>query len=483
MAEDSVLTKILITDDDEDDFFITSEIIKKIPLSNFKIDWCYNFDEALIKMKNKEYDLYFVDYRLGTKTGVELLKEATAAGCDDPIILLTGKGNIKIDIEAMQTGATDYLIKTELTTEKLERSLRYALDRASYLKALKASERKYRRIFENSRDVVFIADHELNILDINSQSEELFGFETAELIGNNLLNFIDKAQHKKYLVHTLATTKEINDWEVSLVNKDGDQSICIMTATVEDLTTNAPFIQGIIHDISNLRKAEKISLQIEKLAVAGRLVRTLAHEVRNPLNNITLSVEQLLQEEQKNESDRLYLDIINRNAHRINALIGELLNTSKPTDIVLKECVFQSLVDAVIATTIDRMTLKNIKLTLTVPDEPMIILVDYEKVKIALTNIVVNAIEAMEDTVGQLSVSLHATNEYSILRIEDNGCGISEENISRLYEPYFTQKRNGVGLGLSFTFNILQSHKASIDVTSKVGVGSTFIISFPNRFE
>ena len=93
---------------------------------------------------------------------------------------------------------------------------------------------------------------------------------------------------------------------------------------VDDI--NDTYVQGIIHDITNLKKVEKATLQAEKLAAAGRLVRTLAHEVRNPLNNITLSVEQM-QQEVKDETGLLYLDIILRNGRRISDLISELLNT------------------------------------------------------------------------------------------------------------------------------------------------------------
>ena len=85
----------------------------------------------------------------------------------------------------------------------------------------------------------------------------------------------------------------------------------------------------------------------------------------------------------------------------------------------------------------------------------------------------------MDEMEGMLTISLQQTNNMAVLVISDNGCGISEENISRLFEPYFTQKRNGVGLGLTFTLNILQAHKANIEVTSAPGTGTSFNITFP----
>jgi signal transduction histidine kinase len=237
-------------------------------------------------------------------------------------------------------------------------------------------------------------------------------------------------------------------------------------------------VQGIVHDITNLKKIEKATLQGEKLASTGRLVRIIAHEVRNPLNNITLSVEQM-QQDIKDEQMQLYMNIISRNGKRINDLISELLNTSRPSEITLVKQTFQNILDDVIAASVDRLTLKKIKLQLSYPNSTTEIMADKEKLKLALLNIVINAIEAMEEQTGQLSIMLQQLKNSVLLVISDNGCGISDEHVSRLFEPYFTQKRNGVGLGLTFTLNMLQAHKAEIEVSSKVGIGTTFYISFP----
>jgi len=470
--------RILLVDDDEDDFFITSQYIKHIQGADFIIDWCPQYAKALRHMVDKSHDIYFVDYRLGAKSGVDLLKEAIQNGCEEPIILLTGKGNYQVDIEAMETGAVDYLVKTDLTIEKLERCIRYALDRTSTLKALKRNERKYRNIFEKSKDIVFIGDADMGFQDVNEAVHTILGYTRFEVLDMSLYDLLEQPQHKMMLKQAFKDRKEINDWEITLQAKNGDIKSCIINATVDDTATHSNYIQGIIHDITNLKKIEKATLQAEKLAAAGRLVRTLAHEVRNPLNNITLSAEQM-EHELKDQGSELYLNIIQRNCRRISDLISELLNTSRPSDIVLEEHVLQSVIDEVIFSAIDRLTLKRIKLHVSYPDEKQTILSDREKLKVALLNIIINAIEAMEEQKGNLSISIHPLKEHVVLNISDNGCGISEENISRLFEPYFTQKRNGMGLGLPFTLNILQSHRAVIEVNSQEGSGTTFTITFP----
>lgn len=468
----------MIVDDDQDDYIITSEYIRHIPNTAYQTEWCPRYADALQQMIEQKYDLYFVDYRLGAKSGVDLLKAALDKGFEEPVILLTGKGNQAVDIEAMQLGAVDYLIKTELGIEKLERSIRYALDRAATLKALKSNERKYRGIFEKSKDIIFLVDEALNFIDINSAVLPFLGFERDEVLSMNICDLIEQAQHKKFLIQSIRQQKEVDDWEVQMLTKEGERKYCTLTASFEESHTGQMYVQGIIHDITNLKKIEKTTLQAEKLAAAGRLVRTLAHEVRNPLNNITLSVEQM-QQDMKDDGTLLYLDIIHRNSRRISDLISELLNTSKPGDVMLHELTMQAVLDDVIAASIDRLTLKRIKLQVNYPEQALKIAGDKEKLKLALLNIVMNAIEAMEENIGKLVITLENVDHNAVLTIADNGCGISEENISRLFEPYFTQKRNGMGLGLAFTLNILQLHRATIDVSSSLNEGTVFTVSIP----
>jgi PAS domain S-box-containing protein len=470
--------RILIVDDDEDDFIITREYIHSIPGNEFVIDWASNYKDGVKRLLAHDYDLYFVDYRLGAKSGVDFLKEALAHKCEEPIVLLTGKGNYEVDIQAMKFGAVDYLIKTDLAIEKLERCIRYALERADTLKALRANERKYRSIFEKSKDVVFVTDFDLNFKDVNDAIENLLGYSKEQMLTMNLSDLVDQQQHKEFLQQAIAERQEINDLELVLITGDNEKKYCVITLTNEVGEQDESYVQGIIHDISNLKKVEKATLQGEKLAAAGRLVRTIAHEVRNPLNNIMLSVEQI-QQDLKDEGMQLYMNIIQRNCKRISDLISELLNTSRPSEITLEKQALQNVLDDVIAASIDRLTLKKIKLQVSYPNHELQVMADREKLKLALLNIVINAIEAMQETKGQLSISLQQQNNDAVLTIADNGSGINEENISRLFEPYFTQKRNGVGLGLTFTLNILQAHKGNIEVSSQPEKGTTFTITFP----
>jgi PAS domain S-box-containing protein len=468
--------RILVVDDDEDDFFIISEYLKQIEEYKLQVDWAYKFSDAVAHLKEHHYDLYFVDYRLGAKTGLDFLKEAIAVGAEEPIILLTGKGNKSVDIEAMQMGATDYLIKTDLNTDKLERCIRYALERTAYLKALRSNERKYRSIFELSKDAVFIADKSLVFQDMNPATSDMFGYEKEELQKLSLYDLITDNPSKELLRNELEEDNEVNDLELELLTKTGDKKSCIITLSAP-LESHESY-QGLIHDITNLRRAERANVLVEKLGATSRLVRTLAHEVRNPLNNINMSVEQLVGDPTIEEAP-LFLDIIQRNSKRIGDLITELLDSSRPSELSFEKCTLQSVMDDTISDALDRITLQRINMQIRYANDPCYILANKEKLKIAFLNIVVNAIEAMPKGTGELFIGIEYASFVHRVTIRDNGCGIPEENISRLFEPYFTSKRNGMGLGLAATLNILQSHKAHIDVNSVISQGTTFTITFP----
>jgi PAS domain S-box-containing protein len=470
--------RILIIDDDEDDFFITSEYIRQIQEYELSIDWCYRFNDAIGHLQNNGYDMYFVDYRLGAKTGLDFLREAVARGVEEPIVLLTGKGNKEVDIEAMQMGATDYLIKTELTVDKLERCIRYALERTSYLRALRFNERKYRSIFELSKDAVFIADKNLVFRDMNAATSDFLGYGSEEILNETIYRFIPDGNERKLLEKMLHEQGEVNDLELEFLTKEGERKTGIFSLTAPLDSTENVYYQGLVHDITNLRKAEKANLMMEKLGATGRLVRTLAHEVRNPLNNINMSVEQLIHSPETQEAD-LFLDIIQRNSKRIGDLITELLDSARPTDLIFERSTLQAVMDDSIAEALDRITLQRINMQIRYCNEPCYIMANKEKLKIAFLNIIINAVEAIPAGTGELDIDIQTANFIHKVIIKDNGCGIPEENLSRLFEPYFTSKRNGMGLGLASTLNILQSHKAHVDVSSAINEGTTFVITFP----
>jgi PAS domain S-box-containing protein len=470
-------TRILIIEDDQDDFLIIEACIKDIPDKAFRIDWCYDYNEALNRISQAGYDIYFVDYLMGERTGLELLQAAKAMGCEDPLVLLTGIGNREVDVQAMTIGAVDFLVKSEINTEKLERCIRYALERSSYIKALRINERKFRSMFERSKDSVFLTGEDLVFRDVNSATCELFKYSKEDILRLRLYDLFARKEAAEQLKEKLAMIGEVEDLEVELLTRNKERKNCILSISRQAYSSGENYIQGIIHDITNLKRIERATFQIEKLRGTATLLRTLAHEVRNPLTNINLSVEQL-KPELNSEDANIYLDIIARNCGRIDTLISELLDLSRPAEISLQRSGLQEIIDSTLSAASDRISLKNIRLERAYPDRPAFVMADREKLKIALLNIVINAVEAVPSQSGVITISIRQEAPHYKVFINDNGGGIPEENISRIFEPYFTSKTNGFGLGLAATWNILQSHRAGIDVNSQLGEGTSFMLTF-----
>jgi PAS domain S-box-containing protein len=470
--------RIALIDDDEDDYFIIAGYIKDIEGSDFIIDWCNDYDEAIRKIKNREYDIYFVDYRLGKHTGLELLEDICSEKCDDPVVLLTGKGNKDIDVQAMESGATDYLVKSELTTEKLERCIRYSLDRSANLKEIKTRENKYRNLFENSRDAIFIADQHLAFTELNHAATLLFSSSSRNLLNSTVYDFIKNRSQKKQVIELFREKNNIRGLEIDIESKKGEIKSCLLSLTFLEDYPGEKLVHGILHDITSIKKAEIANLHAQKLAANERLIQILAHEIRNPLNNISLSLEQLSTQADAADDNQYLIGIMQRNSGRINNIIKELLDQTKPIELNFQKYSLQEMLDESISMTADRISLQQINLQKTYPVLPAEIKADKSKLVIAFNNILVNAVEAIENGNGELAICITSTPDNYLVAIKDNGKGIPEQYLSKLFEPFFTLKQKGVGLGLSATYSIVQSHQGNIQVKSQPNKGTTFLISF-----
>src|SRR5690606_25811893 len=153
--------------------------------------------------------------------------------------------------------------------------------------------------------------------------------------------------------------------------------------------------QGIIHDQTLRKKAERDMLIAERLSMTGKIARTIAHEVRNPLTNLTLAFDQLKEEMPMDNADvKLYCEIIERNSNRIEQLISEMLSSSKPKELNLELTPINEIIEQTLNLSIDRINLNQIKLEKNIAGDLPRVLLDREKIKIALLNIIINGLEA-----------------------------------------------------------------------------------------
>jgi PAS domain S-box-containing protein len=468
--------KILLVEDDVDDYVLFKHNLNEIKVNSYSLTWASNYESALELIRKNEHDIYFFDYLLGIRTGLDLMQECVKAGVDAPIIILTGLGNPQTDIQAMELGAADYLVKGEIDTEKLERSIRYCIEQNRMLKKLKTSEIKFRSIFENSHDVIYLSAKDGKILDVNKAAERLFGYTREEMLGMNATVLYENKNDRVKFTSEITETGSCANFEVVLLDKMGTKKYCTLTSNVQrNSETGEIYYQGIIHDMTRRKKAEYDLMIAEKLAFVGKIARTLAHEVRNPLTNINLSVEQL-EEFIQEENYRIYFDIIKRNSKRINDLVTELLENSKPMDINRSSTPIHTILQNTVELAKDRANLKNIEIITDFKLQNESILADESKLTIAFLNIIINAIEAVKKNTGVIKIGSNTDNNKCYVFIEDNGPGIHSENFSRIFDPYYTSKPNGMGLGLSATQNIIYTHKGKIDIQSELNKGTKFKI-------
>lgn len=233
--------------------------------------------------------------------------------------------------------------------------------------------------------------------------------------------------------------------------------------------------------IEQLAKTNKQLIQmrsIEKFAATGRIARTIAHEIRNPLTNINLAIEQIKTDlPQETDDLNLLFDMVTRNSNRINQLITDLLNSTKFSELDYNTVSLCSIMDEALELAKDRIVLNNMQLERDYINKVCSVSADAEKLRIAFLNIIVNAIEAMENGKGILRIGIKQQQEKYIITIADNGTGMDHEALGHVFEPYFTSKSKGTGLGLTNTQNIILNHKGNIMVESELQKGTIFSIT------
>jgi signal transduction histidine kinase len=216
---------------------------------------------------------------------------------------------------------------------------------------------------------------------------------------------------------------------------------------------------------------------LERFTSTGRIARVIAHEIRNPLTNIDLSAGHLENDTLGTEDKKTFLGIIARNSRRINELINELLSATKFSDLQYEEIRVDDLLDESVNEAIDRAQLNRVRIDKNYSTEKIWLNVDRHRMKIALLNIIVNAMEAMSGENCRLILETSVVRNQCIIIIRDNGKGMDAETLSKVFDPYFTSKSKGNGLGMTNTQNIVLNHKGKIEVFSESGKGTSFIIT------
>ncbi|MAC93991.1 MAG: hybrid sensor histidine kinase/response regulator [Flavobacteriales bacterium] len=474
------IMRVLLIDESKEEETRFKNYFKSVSGIRFEVDWENNEKQALQHLLNDEYDLYLIEEDFNNR-GIDLLRTARSQGVDKAIIILTEKESHALDLTAMSEGADDYISKEKLSEGGIERSIRYSYERYKSRMRIAQREARYKNLFEKSIDAIVIIDKSLNILEANLAMKKLFKPKDSSLKGKPIKSFFADQSVYEEFADKIFKQGLLKKFNVQLKSEDNQRLYCEITSSVLfNVEHEISGYQLIINDLTKERKTEQRIMRAEKLGMTGRIARSIAHEVRNPLTNINLAIDQLKEECKKDDSAEMYLDLIGRNSERINNLITELLDSAKPSALKIELNSLSKLIDESLELAGDRLQLKGVELFREKKEE-LTAPIDYNYLKTAILNIIINAIEAMPESNGRLKIREYSSLDEVHIEISDNGVGIDEETLKQLFDPFFTGKQKGMGLGLTSTQNIIQQHGGNIDVESEVGFGTTFTINIPKE--
>jgi signal transduction histidine kinase/DNA-binding response OmpR family regulator len=239
-------------------------------------------------------------------------------------------------------------------------------------------------------------------------------------------------------------------------------------------------VKELEQSIKGLNQAKEQLIRSEKLVSIGRLASGIVHEICNPLNVISGHVQLLMMDIEKDSSLIKSLKIIEDNVARTSRIANNLLKFAKPSQLEISILDVNQLLEEALSMVAKRIYLKNIKMVKNFASSLPDIFGDSQQLQQVFLNIILNAEQSMSDG-GDLIISTNSTPEKNFVEIsfQDTGCGIPQCNINRIFDPFFTAKQGGRGLGLSVSYGIIKMHKGTIDVESKEGEGSTFTIKLP----
>ncbi len=467
---------VLLIDDDEDDYILTRDIFNQLS-SNYSLSWVNSYEKGINAISKKEFDVYLVDYRLGKGTGIDLLNEAISSGCEQPIIMLTGNGDISIDEQAMNIGAADYLVKDEIGPSLIDRSIRYSIQQAQTLKAFKDSERKYKAIFDQANDPILVSDYSGRIHDINNGGLKFLGYDRVEFMSLTDRDIFKSTAELERFRELLEASGSLKDFECELVSKQGRTYYCSISSFIQmDLVNIREVYHTIIRDLSYRKDIEDKSVNFGKMAISEHIAKGLAEEIRDPLSAINLVLDELGSHEEisGNESVQAYLQIIKGNCDQLSNLMQNFISSTETKTLNLQRYDISDLIEESISEMEDLLLGQHIKLSVNLLRLEKKILLDKQKIKEVLRSVVKNSIEAMQTYPKTIHISGSQQSDMYEVTISDNGPGVDPRHRNKIFEPFFTTKRRANGLGLTYAQRVLTTHGGNLKLTE-----DGFVIQIP----
>jgi signal transduction histidine kinase len=265
----------------------------------------------------------------------------------------------------------------------------------------------------------------------------------------------------------------------------GDLSVRVKDADrTDEIGELAAQFNEMTAELAKTRELEAQLQEAEKSAVVGRLGSAIAHEIRNPLNYINLTLDHLKakfapEDAGKRDDFEKLTSQIKSEVARINRQIGDFLNYSRPTKANLQPTDVRRVIENSLKIVEPQAEEQNIKISLIERENVPRIIGDAEFLRSVFSNLFINAVQSMEPDGGNLHVIISPDEDFVKIEVTDTGAGISEENKAKIFEPYFSTKETGTGLGLAIVKKVVDIHNGTIDVKSKEAEGTKFTVRLP----
>ena len=341
---------------------------------------------------------------------------------------------------------------------------------------------RFEGVLHSLDEGVLVVDENNLIIFMNRKSERLLSFAGKDPQEKIIWDVVSDPQISEFLESALTTQETVRDRDFTLEAGDIRKTLAF---TVLPYLREGKIAGSVIHldDVTDKRIQEAKNRRMENLASLTTLAAGVAHEIKNPLGSIGIHIQLIQRSLNKGgKFDRQeingYLDIVNEEVERLNRNVVDFLFAVRPMDTKLEESDLNRLVQDLIQFMQYELEEADINAQLWLDDSLPKLLLDERFIKQALLNVVKNAMAAMPEG-GTLTVETRRREDDVVLRISDTGKGMTEEVLNKIFEPYFTTKEFGSGIGLTLVYKVIKEHNGDIFVDSKEGKGTSFDIHLP----
>jgi len=365
----------------------------------------------------------------------------------------------------------DMSVRLKLNLSELEQSYIRENELQQYLN----------NILKSVANGILVIDKGGEITIFNKAAESISGYDSKQFIHRNISEFLGSINLDlgEIIKSVLYDNEVITDVELTMKNStDEETPLSISVSQVKDNDKRTIGVVIIFRDLSRIKEIEEELRREDRVRTLGELSASIIHDIGNPLAGISNLLEifkdSSIDEESKNE----VLYVLEKEIRDLNTLVIKFLDYSRISKLEKKNTNINELIEDMLQLLKARIISNRIKINKIYTDEPVFIKIDSRAIKQVLLNIILNSMHAIDEE-GEIIISLAKNNGNVIISISDNGAGIDKEKLGKIFNPFFTTKKDGTGLGLSIAYKLIKEHNGQIDIKSKLGIGTEITISLP----